>query len=92
MEVPRLGVGLEPQLLAYTTTAAPDQSRICHLNHSSSQCRILNPLKEARGGNHILIDTVGFLTRWPTMGTPCIYFLVDGASLNKVIQGPGTQP
>ena len=36
MEVPRLWVELELQLLAYTTaTAKPDPSRICHLHHSS---------------------------------------------------------
>ena len=48
MEVPRLGVQSEPQLLAYTTaTAMPDPSLVCDLHHSSWQCRILNPLSEA---------------------------------------------
>ena len=49
MEVPRLGVKLELQLLAYTTaTATPDLSHVCDLRQSSGQHRILNPLSEAR--------------------------------------------
>ena len=49
VEVPRLGVELELQLLAYTTpTASRDLSLVCNLHHSSQQCRILNPLGEAR--------------------------------------------
>ena len=35
MEVPSLGVKLEPQLLAYATaTATPDPSLICDLHHT----------------------------------------------------------
>ena len=42
MEVPRLGVELELQLLAYTTaTATQDPSHTCDLHHSSQQCWIL---------------------------------------------------
>ena len=42
MEVPRLGVELELQLLAYTTaTAKPDPSHICNIHHGSGQCWIL---------------------------------------------------
>ena len=49
MDIPRLGVGLELRLLAYTTiTAIHDPSHVCNLHHSSRQCRILNPLSEAR--------------------------------------------
>ena len=49
MEVSRLGVKSELQLLAYTTaTATPDLSRVCDLHHSSRQCRIINPLNKAR--------------------------------------------
>ena len=49
MDVPRLGVLLELQLPAYTrATATRDLSRVCNLHHSSQQCRILNPLIEAR--------------------------------------------
>ena len=47
LEVPRLGVELELQLLVYTTTTQ-DLSRICILHHSSRQCQILDPLSEAR--------------------------------------------
>ena len=49
MEVPRLGVKLELQLLAYATVmATPDLSHICKLHHSSGQRWILNPVSEAR--------------------------------------------
>ena len=49
MEVPRLGVELELQLLAYAiTTATPDLSRVCILHQGSQQCQILNPLSKAR--------------------------------------------
>ena len=43
MEVTRLGVQLEPQLLAYARATAT-----CDLHHSSWQRQILNPLSEAR--------------------------------------------
>ena len=49
MEVPRLGIKLELQLLAYATaTAMQDPSYICDLYHSSWQRQILSPLSEAR--------------------------------------------
>ena len=49
MEVPRLGVEWELQLLAYNTaTAMWDLSCICHLHHSSRQHQIPYPLSEAR--------------------------------------------
>ena len=58
MEVPRLGVELELQLLTYTTaTATSDLSPICDLTHRSWQRQILNPLSEARDQTHIFIDT-----------------------------------
>ena len=58
MEVPRLEVELELQLLAYTTpTATQDPSLICNPHHSSWQRRILNSLSEARNQTPILIDT-----------------------------------
>ena len=40
-----------------TATATPDPSRICNLYHSSQQCWILNPLREARDRTHILMGT-----------------------------------
>ena len=49
LEVPRLGVELELQPLAYArTTATRDPSCICNLHHSSRQHQILNPLRESR--------------------------------------------
>ena len=57
MEVPRLGVKLELQLLAYTTaTATLGPSQVCDLHHSS-QFQILNPLSEVRDRTHVLMDT-----------------------------------
>ena len=49
MEVPRLGVESELQLLACATaTAAWGLNCVCNLHHSSWQHWILNPLMEAR--------------------------------------------
>ena len=58
MELPRLGVELELQLLACATaTVTPDLSHICNLHHSSWQCQILNPLSGARDQTHLIMDT-----------------------------------
>ena len=58
MEVPRLRVKSELQLLAtVTATETQDPSRICDLHHSSTQRWILQPLSEARDGMHILTDS-----------------------------------
>ena len=57
-ELPRIGVKLELQLLAYTTaTATPDPSLVCKLHLSSQQCRILNPLSGLRDLHHVLMYT-----------------------------------
>ena len=57
MEVPRLGVKLEMQLLAYATAIArQDPSCICDLHHSSRQCQIFNPLSRARDQTWVLMD------------------------------------
>ena len=67
MEVPRLGVELVLQLLAYTrATAMPDPSHICNPHHSSWQCRILNPLDKARDHTRILLDTSCVHNCWAT--------------------------
>ena len=59
MELPRLGVKLELQLLASTTaTAARDLGHICDLLHGLQQCQILNPLSKARDQIRILVDTM----------------------------------
>ena len=58
MEVPRLGVKSELQLLVYTTaTATWDLSQVCNLHHSSWQRQILNLLSEARDQTHVLMDS-----------------------------------
>ena len=58
LEVPRLGVELELQLLAYAiTTATPDPRCVCDLHHSSWQCQILDPLSKARDRTSGLMDT-----------------------------------
>ena len=56
MEVPRLRVELELQLMAYTiATAAWDLSHVCKPYHSSRQHWILNPLSMARDGTCVLM-------------------------------------
>ena len=71
MEVPRLGVQLELQLLAYTVaTATWDPNGVCDLDHSSRQRWILNPLSEARDQTHILMVTSQICFLWATTGTP----------------------
>ena len=58
MEVPRLGVESELQLLAYATASAtPDPSCVCDLHSSSGQHRIHNPLSDARDQTSVLMDT-----------------------------------
>ena len=58
MEVPRLEVKSELQLLAYATAPAIlDPNRIYDQHHSSQQHRILNPLSKARDQTYILMDT-----------------------------------
>ena len=61
------------KLPAYTTaTAMPDPSCNFDLCHSSQQCLILNPLREARDGTFVLMDTSQVHYHWATMGTPII--------------------
>ena len=54
MEVPRLGVTLELQLLA---TATRDPSHICNLHCSLQKHRILNSLSEVRDWTRIFTET-----------------------------------
>ena len=59
VEVPRLGVRSELQLLPYATaTAALDPSCMGSLCCSLRQCQVLNPLSEARNRTHILMETM----------------------------------
>ena len=63
MEVPRLGVELELQLLGYiTATAMQDPSCTCDLHCSSQQRQILNPLSKARDQSASLGALVWFMT------------------------------
>ena len=57
MEVPRIVVESELQLLAYTSaTATLDLTHVCDLHHSSRQLQILNSLSEARDQTCVLTD------------------------------------
>ena len=74
MEVPRLGVKSELQLLAYTTTTANvGLSHVCDLHHRSQQRQILNPLSEARDRtcNLMVPSQIRFL--FTTTGSPTLY-------------------
>ena len=79
MEVPRLRVRSELQLLAYTTaTVMPDPSHVCNLHHSSWQRQILNPLSEARDRTLVLMDTSQVPYHWAMLWTPETRFNVEG--------------
>ena len=78
MEVPRPGVDLEPQLPACTrATATPDPSLVFDLHRSSWQCRIPDPLSEARDPTCILMDSRRICFHYATTGTP--FFFKHGA-------------
>ena len=65
VEVPRLWVKLELQLLAYATvTAKPDPSHICQLHCNLWQHWILNPLREVRDRTCVLMDASQFRFCW----------------------------
>ena len=58
MEVPRLGVKSELQLLAYATaTAIPDPRHICNLHTAHSNTGSFNALSKARDPTQVLMDT-----------------------------------
>ena len=76
MEIPRLGVQSEPQLLAYAkATATQDPSYICDLRHSSWQRQILNPLSEVRDWTYNLMVPVGFISAMPWWELLVAFFL-----------------
>ena len=88
MEVPRLGVKSELQLLAYTTaTAMPDPSRIFDIHHSSRQCQIPDPLNEARDRTCILMDPSWIRFHCATTGTPKKLLITLDANKSKQISG-----
>ena len=71
MEVPRLGLESELQLLASATARAmPDPSQVCSLHHSSWQCWILNPLSEGRDRTRNLIVPIRIRFHCAIMGIP----------------------
>ena len=89
MEVPRLGVQLELQLLAHTTatatpvtaTATQDLSHVFNLHHSSQQRQILNPLSKAR----FEPITSWFFDRFvPKWELPAFFFLNTSTSDSKI--------
>ena len=68
MEVPRLSVELELQLLAYTSaTAMPDLSHVCDLHHSSWNARFLTQWARPRikpASSWILVEFVTAEPQW----------------------------
>ena len=71
VEVPRLGVQSELQLLSFATaTATSETSCICHLYHSLRQCWILKPLSRAGDRTRNLMVPSWICFRCTTMGTP----------------------
>ena len=63
MEVPRLGVELELQLLVYAAARAmPVLSHVCNLHRSSQKRQILNPLSEAKDQTASSCMLVGFVS------------------------------
>ena len=74
IEVPRLWVQQELQLLAYTTaTATSDLSCVCNLYHSSQQHCILNPLSEAKDRTCNLMVPSQICFHCAKMGTPSVH-------------------
>ena len=85
MEVPRLGVESELQLLAYTTaTATQDPRRVCNLHHSSWQHRIPNPLSKARDQTQNLRIPSRIHFCCATVGTPTLRSFHLSATQEKV--------
>ena len=55
--VPRLGVELELQPVAYARAIAmQDPSHVCDLHQGSQQCQIINPLSKAMDRTRFLMD------------------------------------
>ena len=85
MEVSRLEVKLELQLLPYTTaTATRDLSHVCNLHYTSRQHQILNSLSEARDQTHILMDTSWVCNPEPHWELPRFCSFVLNYSFRKV--------
>ena len=81
MEVPRLGVESELQLLAYATaTAIQDPRHVCNLHHSSWQHQIPDPLSKARIKPEFLMDTSQIRLYHATTETLAVTFLIHHAT------------
>ena len=71
MEVPRLGVQSDLQWLVYArATAMRDLNHVCDLHHSSQQCRIPDPLSEARDRTHKFMVPSQICFYYAMTGTP----------------------
>ena len=85
MEVLRLGVESELQLLAYTTaTATREPSRIFNLHHSSRQRWIPDPLNKARDWTCILTDTSWNHFCCSTTWIPCVSWTLNHETVLNV--------
>ena len=58
-------IGATAARLYTTATTMPDPSCVCDINHSSRQCRILNPLSEAMVEPTTSWFLVGFVSAVP---------------------------
>ena len=80
------GFRLGLQLPAYTrATATQGPSHFCDLHHSSRQCRILNPLNEARDWTRSFIVPSRICFRCATTGTPLFCKLYDHFQLKYLL-------
>ena len=76
MEVPRLGVQSELQLMAYATaTATPDPSHICTYTTAHSNAGFLTHWTRPaiKPESSQMLD--GFVNLWDTTGTPCFLLI-----------------
>ena len=77
MEVPRLEIEIELQLLAYAADRTiSDLNQIGDIHNNSWQHWILNPLSEARDQIHNLMDYSQICYHCATMGSPFSSFLI----------------
>ena len=75
MEIPRLVVESELQLLASATaTVIQDLSSVYNPHHSSWHCWILDLLSEARNQTRVFMDTIPGLLRLSHSGNSCVIF------------------
>ena len=86
MEVPRLGVESELQMLAYiTATAMWNLSQVCNPHWNWGQLWIHNPLSEARDGTGILMDTSWVRFCWATWELPLDLISVHCKTIHHIL-------